>query len=125
MTSSQFEHACRLRLRGASYRKISKILGVPRSTLHYHLKRKVGTDAAIRQGSLAVIEEYLNSNLLKPHQKAEVRQWLTKHSRRIIQIDEGKTTRLLTLKAEARLTREECGSTLDYRHTLGECGHAA
>ncbi|MBE9178700.1 hypothetical protein IQ268_09020 [Oculatella sp. LEGE 06141] len=121
MNAAIADRACLLFLRGWTVRALEKHLQTPRSTIHYNLKKRLGTKSksrSTRQGALRIVEEHLKDGQMSSRQKAEVRRWMAANMQRIIEIDEAHDTRLLTAKAEKELARQECGSRSDFRANL-------
>lgn len=113
------DSACLDFLQGQSIRHLSKRFQIPRSTLHYHLVKRLGKNCRrANQGLLAVLQEYLQSRNLSERDKVQLRRWLSRNAGQVIACDRASNTRLLTLRKEQALTRQECGFRSDFRGTI-------
>lgn len=123
INESDLARACLLFLQGRTVRSLATQFNTPKSTLHYHLVKKVGTGCQRRDsGTIAVIDEHLKSPYLSRNQKNSVRRWMAANMNQIIELDATNAPRLLTLKREQALTNQECGSRCDFRANLKVIG---
>jgi hypothetical protein len=119
VTETVLDRVSLLFLRGRTVRSLARQFGIPKSTLHYHLLKKLGKGAKQENsGSVAIVEEHLQGSYLSRNQKNQVRRWLASNLNRIIQIDATYDTPLLTTRKEQALSNAETGGMCDFRHNL-------
>lgn len=111
---------CSLYLENWSIRKLERRFKIARSTIHYHLVKRLGKgcDRNPKFGLIPIIREHLSG--LSPKQRAEVRCWLRQHHQEILSSDRNHPTRLLTSSSERQQSYQECWSGRDFRFVADE-----
>lgn len=115
------ESFCRLYLQNWSVRKLAARFGLPRSTIHYWIVKRLGKGAERepKSGLLPIFEEHLAG--ISSRQREEVRQWIAQNSDAILQSDRAHAgTRLLTDHEERGLGWQETHAKRDFRYVLDE-----
>lgn len=105
-------------LENYSVRVLEQRFGIPRSTIHYHLTKRLGKRGQRKpQGLMPVIKEHLT--VLKGRQQLEVRRWLNQHKQEILASDLAHAgQRLLTNHQERSQSYEECWASQDFRSVI-------
>lgn len=118
LSDEAISRACLLFVQGRTVRSLARQFNIPRSTLHDHLVRRLGVGCQRSfSGTIAVVDEYLQSPGLSRNQKAAIRRWMTQNFDKIVEMDADRTP-IYTNRKEQLLTDKECGSQCDFRSNL-------
>ncbi|HEY9909625.1 MAG TPA: hypothetical protein V6D18_18695 [Thermosynechococcaceae cyanobacterium] len=118
MSPEILDRICLLHLQGQTIRSLARQFEIPKSTLHHHVKKRLGDRPHCKQGTIAIVDEYTRSPRLSQRQRQEVRQWMVTNLDRIIEVDTAHDVRLLSSRKEQSLTNSECGRVSDFRGNL-------